>query len=231
MQYPRRHHPFFSPKSNLRKVFSQRSGAYCALVLFTLGCATQPREHGKAADSLAKTTTVQAPVIASNTPATPPEPEANEGRTEAVSQEKRSEEGSLAPNRSATAKSTGERKRGSPKPAGAGLGAPSSKSGAAPAPAAAPASRPVFDDSEAQPAYAEPPELVRALAEFETQWEALSTSRACEDACRAFESMRRSAQKICDLVLDGDPKARCPTARARLEQASRDLSERCSTCR
>lgn len=230
MQYPSRRYTFLLPTSNKRTALPRRLVPYCALILLALGCAAQPHEHGKAADSLATTNAVEAPTVPSNTPVTPPVP-TNTLADDSVKKE-RSVDGSVAPNRAADAKTTSERKRGAKaKPAAASHESTTSKSGAAAAPAAAPANRPIVDESEAQPAYAEPPELARALAEFESQWEALSTSRACGDACRAFESMRRSAQKICDLVLDGDPKARCPTARARLEQASRDLSERCSTCR
>lgn len=87
------------------------------------------------------------------------------------------------------------------------------------------------DDSGAEPAYAEPPEMAQALKEFDSQLQALSTTRACDEACRAFESMKRTAQRICELVLDADPKERCRTARGRLEQASRDLTTRCPECR
>jgi hypothetical protein len=84
---------------------------------------------------------------------------------------------------------------------------------------------------EPSPAFAEPPDLRAAILEFDAQWEKLSSSRLCEDACRAFESMRRSAQRICDLVVSGDPRERCRTARSRLDQASRDLASRCADCR
>jgi hypothetical protein len=83
----------------------------------------------------------------------------------------------------------------------------------------------------AEPTFAEPPELSEVLNEFEMQATALSTNQTCDTACQALESMRRSAQKICVLVADSDPRARCSTARARVEQASRELSARCTTCR
>lgn len=79
--------------------------------------------------------------------------------------------------------------------------------------------------------YSESPALVAAVVEFDKQWEILSASRACEDACRAFDSMRRSAKRICDLVVAEDPRQRCRTAQARLDQASRDLAARCTECR
>jgi hypothetical protein len=87
------------------------------------------------------------------------------------------------------------------------------------------------ESSDAQPVYAEPPEVAQALLDFDNQLEALSTTRACDEACRALESMKRTAQRICELVLDADPKERCRTARVRLEQASRDLTTRCPSCR
>ncbi len=86
-------------------------------------------------------------------------------------------------------------------------------------------------EQDAAPAFAEPPELRAALLEFDAQWEQLSTSKACEDACRAHESMRRSAQRICDLVMASDPRDRCRVARGRLDQATRDLASRCADCR
>jgi hypothetical protein len=211
--------------------YARRLGGVGLVVAFVAGCATQPKESGKAADSVASTRAIKPPslpvaVVPSNQ--TAPQEEAHPNAEESTTQSKASPSPTYAP------KPSGERKRGAsthsakeaeftPPQSGA---RPSSKA-SAPAKAAGPA----FDNSEIQRAYAEPPELASALLEFESNWDALSTSRACDDACRAFESMRRSAQKICDLVLDGDPKSRCPTAKARLEQASRDLSARCSTCR
>jgi hypothetical protein len=112
---------------------------------------------------------------------------------------------------------------------------PKSSAGAARAPAKAARSAqdaaPTTDDRDrARPAFAEPPELQRALAEFETQLTTLSTTKSCGDACKALDSMRRSAQQICTLVMDDDPRRRCPTAKERLEQAARDLSARCPSC-
>lgn len=97
------------------------------------------------------------------------------------------------------------------------------------APKAAPA--PYAPAQQAEPTLAETPELLAAIAEFDTEWQQLSATRACEDACRALESMRRSAQRICDLVVASDPNQRCRTAQGRLDQASRDLAARCSACR
>ncbi|HMA92857.1 MAG TPA: hypothetical protein VKP30_09230 [Polyangiaceae bacterium] len=123
------------------------------------------------------------------------------------------------------------RKRGarelSPTPSRATAGA--SRREAEAASKAAPAPYPPAQD--AVPTLVETPELHAALAEFDTAWQHLSASRACEDACRALESMRRSAQRICDLVVASDPNQRCRTAHGRLDQASRDLAARCSGCR
>lgn len=88
------------------------------------------------------------------------------------------------------------------------------------------------DVSPAEPTlgYSESKALLAAVVEFDTEWDRLTTSRGCDDACRAFESMRRSAKKICELVVPQDPRQRCRTAQARLDQASRDLAARCTEC-
>jgi hypothetical protein len=52
---------------------------------------------------------------------------------------------------------------------------------------------------------------------------------ACELACRAFGSMRRSADRICSITGDGD--ARCTRARARVEEASERISRAECACR
>ncbi|HEY5961969.1 MAG TPA: hypothetical protein VIV60_35670, partial [Polyangiaceae bacterium] len=92
---------------------------------------------------------------------------------------------------------------------------------ARPAPAAAPAAGP-------QLSFAEPPQLREAIVEFDNAFEQLSTSRACEDACRAFASMQRAAQRICNLVISNDPRERCRNARSRLDDAAKDLTPKCN---
>ena len=207
-----------------------RLGRLFLIGTFVVGCASQPQESGKAADSVATTKEPAAP----NVPVTPaqalqPSAESTPGVAPQGAGIKKEEASGRSESLAPAAKT--ERTRGaSARPAAASAPLPMRKSGSARASETAP-SRLTLDEPEAQPAYAEPPELTQALAQFDAQWETLSTSRACDDACRALESMRRSAQKICDLVLDGDPRAHCTTARARLEQATRDLSARCSTCR
>jgi hypothetical protein len=207
--------------------YATRLGGVGLVVAFVIGCATatQPKESGKAADSVASPYEAKAPSLpVAVVPSNQPQP-----HEEALTNtEDRAEKSKGSPSPTYSKIPSGERKRGAPTQSAKEGEFTPPRSGARPP---SKASAPVFDNAEIQPAYAEPPELASALLEFESNWDALSTSRACDDACRAFESMRRSAQKICDLVLDGDPKARCPTAKARLEQASRDLSARCSTCR
>jgi hypothetical protein len=87
------------------------------------------------------------------------------------------------------------------------------------------------DAPEPQPTIVESAEIRAYVQEFDAEWEKLSSSRTCEDACRAYSSMTRSAARICDLVASGDPRARCRNARSRLDQASRDLANRCAACR
>lgn len=50
----------------------------------------------------------------------------------------------------------------------------------------------------------------------------------CETACRALESMRRSAHMLCDLT--GDVDARCATASERVKRAETRVREVCGGC-
>jgi hypothetical protein len=203
----------------------------CGLLCLQLavGCATQSKEPGRAvasppsaespsaeavkaeARSPQPNMELQAPLAddSRNAPTVAPAREAvaSGAATPALNATKK--------DRKATSEADSERRRGA-------AGAPKSKLGISDKPAAAP---------EPTLAFAEPPELRAAVLEFDAQWEKLSTSRACEDACRAYESMRRAAQRICDLVVSSDPGQRCRTARSRLDQASRDLASRCADCR
>ena len=217
--------------------FLRSNVAYQLLAITVLfGCASQPRDSGKAANVPSSTApTAKAIIAPAPLEAQSPQPAAaapmSEGRD--VEQPSRSEEKKLGDR----AASGALRGRGSSPGAGA-----KGVEGAAIAPAsptkprakaerAAPPKALEDSSLDAQPAFAESPELLTAVADFDNQWETLSTTRACEDACRALESMKRSAKRICDLVMDGDPRDRCPTARARLEQASRDLTSRCTSCK
>lgn len=50
----------------------------------------------------------------------------------------------------------------------------------------------------------------------------------CELACRAYASMGRATESLCDL--GGEEEARCVDARSRLEHASARLSASCGGC-
>lgn len=195
---------------------------------FGCGCASRPKESSSAPAALASAATPTDSQPAAEMQAPQPGSEAAEATREESLAKTRRAPGQVpksapvvAPaqpaDRSETDDAIAVPKRTSPASSG-----PKRKSAEA-SPAGAPGA--------AAPAFAEPPELRAAIQEFDAQWEQLSTSRACEDACRAFESMRRSAQRICDLVVASDPRQRCRTARDRLDQASRDLASRCTDCR
>lgn len=77
---------------------------------------------------------------------------------------------------------------------------------------------------------ADPPELRAALEEFQSAADMLTAGHGCDDGCRAFLSMQRSAARICDLVSNRDLTGRCALARAGITAAERDLKERCGTC-
>ena len=76
------------------------------------------------------------------------------------------------------------------------------------------------------PAAAAPPPPVAAAAEPAPEPGAGS---ACDLACRALSSMRRSAERICSIAGDGDP--RCSRARARVEDAIGRMSRASCACR
>lgn len=68
--------------------------------------------------------------------------------------------------------------------------------------------------------------LARAIeTSFARLGDQLAT-HACDEACRALASMRRAADRICDL----EPGERCAGARARCEDASRRVREACPEC-
>lgn len=189
------------------------------LAAITFSCARVSKEPEKASSPSQGNAHEPAEALTSTPPAR---------ATEQAVQSPRSSAATLDQNEPAE---PATRKRGaqelSPTPSRATAGASRRESEAASK--AAPAPYPPVQD--AVPTLVDTPELQAALAEFDTSWQQLSTSRACEDACRALESMRRSAQRICDLVVASDPNRRCRTAHGRLDQASRDLAARCSGCR
>ena len=69
-----------------------------------------------------------------------------------------------------------------------------------------------------------------ALQDWQNAAIQLTSSRGCEDGCRAFQSMRRAAVRICNLVINQDPALRCATAKSRVDDAERDISQRCGKC-
>ena len=69
-----------------------------------------------------------------------------------------------------------------------------------------------------------------ALQDWQNAAVQLTSSRGCEDGCRAFQSMQRAAARICNLVINQDPALRCATAKSRVEDAQRNISRRCGKC-
>jgi hypothetical protein len=76
--------------------------------------------------------------------------------------------------------------------------------------------------------------LAEARAAFERYTEdvgsALSAGKQCEQACKAFGSMDRSSQRICDLNGPGDPDDRCKIAKERVSDARARLQRACGGC-
>lgn len=69
-----------------------------------------------------------------------------------------------------------------------------------------------------------------ALQDWQNAATQLATSHGCDDGCRAFQSMQRAAARICNLVINQDPAQRCATAKSRVQDAQRDISQRCGKC-
>jgi len=69
-----------------------------------------------------------------------------------------------------------------------------------------------------------------ALQDWRNAADQLAASHGCEDGCRALQSMQRAATRICNLVLNQDPAQRCAAAKSRLEDAQKDLTQRCGKC-
>jgi hypothetical protein len=68
-------------------------------------------------------------------------------------------------------------------------------------------------------------ELAAAQADFESALASTSASD-CATACRALESMRRAADRICAL----DPGTKCSDARARVEESAARVRAKCPDC-
>jgi hypothetical protein len=80
-------------------------------------------------------------------------------------------------------------------------------------------------------AEAPPLNLSDALAAFEQASTELSSGDpACNGACKAFASMQRAAERICELNGPADPGARCFKAKQRLDQARETVQRRCGSC-
>jgi hypothetical protein len=197
-----------------RRLFWLRS-LLCASV--TMACARESKEPPRAVhDSQAIPSPVAQAPMQPSPPANALEsapPPSEPGADDGISKDKKSSSG--APRRAQGAPSM------APKPAAPKAAARES----------ADESSPANGSAEPSPTLVESDELRRLLREFDTQAEQLANSHGCEDACRAYDSMRRSAQRICDLVLSDDPRARCRVAKSRVTDASRDLASRCGDCR
>jgi hypothetical protein len=77
-----------------------------------------------------------------------------------------------------------------------------------------------------RPTLAETPPDAAALAGEIDHLYGDALASDCSTACRAFDSMRRSVERLCAIDA-GDP---CQRARAKLEDASRHVRAACPTC-
>ena len=80
------------------------------------------------------------------------------------------------------------------------------------------------------PTLADPPDIRTALQDFQGAADMLAASHGCDEGCRAFQSMQRTAARICSLVSNRDPTQRCASARSRVSDAQHDLKDRCGSC-
>jgi MYXO-CTERM domain-containing protein len=81
----------------------------------------------------------------------------------------------------------------------------------------------------AEPASAQTPEaqatVTSMMGELDAAIAALDIND-CNAACEAIASMKRAAERICDL----EPGPRCDTARAKVEEARKKVRAACPTC-
>jgi hypothetical protein len=86
---------------------------------------------------------------------------------------------------------------------------------------------------------AEPPErMITTVAEAETAFQrdidavssALSAGKDCDRACKAFGSMGRSSERICELNGPDDPEGRCKKAKERVDMMRAKLRRVCGGC-
>ncbi|MBI2389242.1 MAG: hypothetical protein HYV09_06465 [Deltaproteobacteria bacterium] len=75
-------------------------------------------------------------------------------------------------------------------------------------------------------------EMADALAELAAAEQQLAASPPCVTMCKALESMKRAADRVCDLAKDGPPsdQRRCDDARAKLEEATARVRAACPDC-
>ncbi len=106
-------------------------------------------------------------------------------------------------------------------PGEAGYGAPQYAQ-----PPPADTARPALDDG----AKAEPTLADAELALDRAATELSAANRDCALACKALASMRRSADRICELAGPGDPDGRCRQARERVRDAQTRVRGGCSDC-
>ncbi|MSP25092.1 MAG: hypothetical protein EXR75_07995 [Myxococcales bacterium] len=129
--------------------------------------------------------------------------------------------------------STGRAAMPTPSPDG-GAASPSaarSKAGAtAPLPAATPAAAPLLAEvpaAEKKTAGDQAADRLAADSRSGTRRED-SRMHRCSLACRALTSMRRSANRLCELA--GDADARCDDVRHRVERAALRVARACPAC-
>jgi hypothetical protein len=83
---------------------------------------------------------------------------------------------------------------------------------------------------ELRPTQEDPPDLRAALVDLQSAVDQLSTGHSCNEGCKAYESMQRAANRICDIVSTRDPSRRCAAARSRVSSAEQDVKNRCGHC-
>lgn len=207
-------------------------GLFLIFLPFHAGCVSSPRSETAGAASL---------------PTAPVSLAAPADESSAVS---KSEADNFAqpPTANATPGARGSGAGSTParKPAAAGgMTGESKRAAPAPAqPASAPAAERQLESADTEyrnksatllqgvlrPTPSDSPELRTALEDFQSATEQLVAPHSCDEGCRAFQSMRRAAARICDLAGTSDATHRCLIARNRVTEADRDIKNRCGQC-
>jgi hypothetical protein len=218
-----RHRMRFSARARFPRLLS------CPLVwssmLVVLGCGscvTSPRSDAANSGAPSSPATVeQAKAETVNTPPPASEVEAAPARpAQAPAAESRAFASPPAP---AAAKKSATRRaadKAAPSPA-SGRATPASDESAAP--------REMLQDA-LQPSPTDSPLLRQALENLLSAAQALSAGHSCEEGCKAYESMQRAANRICELAPGGGPLDRCAAARLRVSSADQELRRRCGSC-